>query len=129
MRTRLAVCALALTLAGTPGCIVYRYVAVPDVRQFVSAPYHGALRVTQGNGAQMNLRPTVELVGDTVFGWYRPPASEGLVRTGLPLRAVVGIEVRRVNWPATIILSGYPFVVLAGGVVCLVSPRCLAFGR
>ena len=103
LKTHLAALSLGLVLASTPGCVVYRYAAVPDLRGSLAVPYKGVVRVSRTDASRINLRQSVEVVGDTLFGWWRPPDSDGLVRTGVPLRDVREVRVRRVNWPLTIL--------------------------
>ncbi len=119
---RLLLCTLAL--AGSTGCVAYRHFAVPDARQTLAAPYHGAVRVTRADSTRVTLHAPVQVVGDSLFGSWRPGTSDGLVRTGLRLDELHAVEVERVDWPLTGVLN-LPLAALAGFFIWCGAARCV----
>ena len=105
MRTRFALCVLGLVLQG---CTVYKF---DPARQSPPMPYHGVLRVTRTDNSTVDLRPPVDIVNDTIFGWVRPVGVESLTRIGVARRDIRAVAERRVNWPLTV-LSSAPLAYL-----------------
>lgn len=76
MQARIALCVFGFALQG---CTVYRF---SPARQSLAMPRYGVLRVTRTDNSSVDLRPPVEVVADTIFGWVRPVGSEGLCGPG-----------------------------------------------
>jgi hypothetical protein len=109
MHARIALCVLAFVLQG---CTIYRF---SPARQSPPMPYQGVLRVTRTDSSTVDLRPPVDIVNDTIFGWVRPIGVEGLSRIGVARRDIRAVAERRVNWPLTV-LSSAPLAYLGMGV-------------
>lgn len=110
MRTRLALCAVALAL--TSGCIVHKYRPLALTPEAWAAELPGVVRVTLADGSRVTL-DRAELVGDTVRGVQDSAGNKTAM--GLATRDVRRLEARRINWPASVGVS----TLLAGGVVAL----------
>jgi len=125
MKTRLAICVLAVALASAPGCVVYHTQPVANARKLLAVPYRSDVEVTTRDGSTTTLHPPVELVDDTVFGWYRREGQEGLLRVGVPMREVRTVLARSIDWPTTVAATSVGAVL---GVLGLIKGYCWMSG-
>lgn len=124
-RQLVAATLIVTLMSQVTGCTLRRSTPMQPTPEAFSSQHPDAVRVTRADGSRIPLyRP--ELVGDTLRGLNRPPATfwtPGLWRLFLPtperVRVPLGdiraIEDRSTNVPLTIVVNGA--IALAGGLV------------